>query len=352
MSEAIPDNIRVSLAKSDRDAYFEQLLFVRSPFGTAVTTLCILGFLVATLALALLLSGNAMASGGGVLANPHAPAGLWLCLLAATVLGMQRYARSGDRRDIGSFVIALDGDWRAAADITELTPRGAPLASASLLGIGGGLLASWLLYVAPNDNLRSQPALLGWFVLLTTLIFASFFRGVVLTRTGSESFQRTLSAMTIDLLRVDRLAVIGRAAARIALIWFTIGAVTLLAFVGGGVTILTLAFMLCCIAMGAWSFIGTMERVHRRILAAKRAELERIRDRIDELRRNMHEDAEAATKLQGALAYEARIAAVHEWPFDQPTLLRVGASALILTVPWFGQAIAGVVVDRLGSLMH
>jgi hypothetical protein len=66
----------------------------------------------------------------------------------------------------------------------------------------------------------------------------------------------------------------------------------------------------------------------------------------------MHEDADAATKLQGALAYEVRIAAVHEWPFDQPTLLRVGASALILTVPWFGQAIAGVVVDKLGNLMH
>jgi hypothetical protein len=38
-------------------------------------------------------------------------------------------------------------------------------------------------------------------------------------------------------------------------------------------------------------------------------------------------------------------------PFDQTILVRVGASALILTVPWFGQAIAGVMVEHLGQLM-
>jgi hypothetical protein len=47
------------------------------------------------------------------------------------------------------------------------------------------------------------------------------------------------------------------------------------------------------------------------------------------------------------LAYEARIEAVPEWPFDQTTLYRVCASALILTVPWFGQAIAGYVIEHL-----
>ena len=29
------------------------------------------------------------------------------------------------------------------------------------------------------------------------------------------------------------------------------------------------------------------------------------------------------------------------------TLVRVGASALILTVPWFGQAVAGYMIDHL-----
>jgi len=32
--------------------------------------------------------------------------------------------------------------------------------------------------------------------------------------------------------------------------------------------------------------------------------------------------------------------------------MRLGASALILTVPWFGQAVAGTLVERLGQLLH
>ncbi len=54
----------------------------------------------------------------------------------------------------------------------------------------------------------------------------------------------------------------------------------------------------------------------------------------------------------GLLAYEARIAAVPEWPFDQHIAVRVGASALLLAVPWFGQAVAAVVVERLGKSLH
>ena len=41
---------------------------------------------------------------------------------------------------------------------------------------------------------------------------------------------------------------------------------------------------------------------------------------------------------------------VHEWPFDQTTLVRVGASALILTVPWFGQAAAQYFVDHIANV--
>jgi hypothetical protein len=61
----------------------------------------------------------------------------------------------------------------------------------------------------------------------------------------------------------------------------------------------------------------------------------------------MTTDDHAATRLHGLLAYEKRITEAPEWPFDQTTLLRVGASTLILTVPWFGQAIAAYVVDHL-----
>ncbi len=68
---------------------------------------------------------------------------------------------------------------------------------------------------------------------------------------------------------------------------------------------------------------------------------------IDAMRATMHADDHAAQRLHGMLAYEKRISDAPEWPFDQSTLVRVGASALILTVPWFGQAIAQYAVEHL-----
>ncbi len=101
------------------------------------------------------------------------------------------------------------------------------------------------------------------------------------------------------------------------------------------------------LALGVWVFLRTMEPVHRKIRAAKAAELEHVRDQIDSVRPAANSNADAAMRLQGLLAYETRIAAVPEWPFDETTLFRVGASALILTLPWFGQAIAGYAIEHL-----
>ena len=87
--------------------------------------------------------------------------------------------------------------------------------------------------------------------------------------------------------------------------------------------------------------------IHRQILAAKATELEHVRQRIDALRANLHDDAFASASLHGLLAYEKRVSEAQEWPFDQTTLVRVGASALILTVPWFGQALVAYVVEHM-----
>ena len=94
-------------------------------------------------------------------------------------------------------------------------------------------------------------------------------------------------------------------------------------------------------------FAAAMTRIHHQIMDAKAVELERIRGRIDALRDKLHDDAFSSASLHGLLAYEKRVQEAQEWPFDQTTLVRVCASALILTVPWFGQAIAAYAVDHL-----
>jgi hypothetical protein len=139
----------------------------------------------------------------------------------------------------------------------------------------------------------------------------------------------------------------GRSAARFALIWFTVSAVACLFFIGNGLNAFTIAMLATFLALGIWMFIRPMERVHHRIREAKAEELERVRGEIDQVRAAAVNDANAATRLQGLLAYETRISAAPEWPFDQTTLFRVIASALILTVPWFGQAVAQFAIDHL-----
>ena len=125
-----------------------------------------------------------------------------------------------------------------------------------------------------------------------------------------------------------------------------------LLFASSGFTLYTAALLLGCAAMGLWVFVGTLTQVHHRIREVKAAELERLRAEITSLVQRSGDDPAAAQKLTGLLAFEARISAAPEWPFDQTIVVRLGVSSLILTVPWFGQAFAGAVVEHMGKILH
>ena len=354
MSETVPTDIARNLAESDRHAYFEQRIFVFSPLGTLPTTLLAFVLLAGSFLICWQISGKPFVSdaNGRIAIGTVFWLGLWFSLLIASVLAMQRYARTKERQDIAPYAAVLRGGWATAARMTELSPQGAPLRTANLAGLVLGLGVSWYFYWADSsENLRGHPAMLVWMSAVTILVLISFTRGVALSRAGASSLRQIIdNDLIIDLLRIDRLAVVGRTASRSALIWFTISAVILLIFMGGGITAFTVSLLLACAVMGIWVFVATMEQVHRKIRAVKASELERLRSEIDILRARASQEADAAVKLQGLLAYETRIAAAPEWPFDQTTLVRVGASALILTVPWFGQAIAAYVVEHLSRI--
>ena len=356
MSELASPSLSALLAETDKSASAEQQLFIHSPFGTFWTSVIVFVLLCASFALiASAAHEDWLAPGpGGTLLPPVTRNALILALLIATALGVQRYSRTKDRSEIAHYPPLLRNGPMRMEHFAMLTPSGARLRTATVGGLILGLAVSFLLLprspLAPHGTFDP---VFAWVATAVTFLSILFVRGVELTRSSSRSTRQFIDEeVKIDLLRIDQLQVIGRSAARVALIWFSITAVTCLFFVEGEPTLFTFGLLFGCAAMGIWIFVRTMEHMHEKIVAAKSLELERIRARIDELSRDMHEDADAATKLQGALAYEARISAVHEWPFDQPTLLRVGASALILTVPWFGQAVAGIVVDKLGGWIH
>jgi hypothetical protein len=354
MSEAVAANRSETPKRAD--IYFEQQIFVRSPFGAFATACGIFLLFVGSFALTASLAGARFASvsGDGLVLPQDTRSALVLSLLLATVLGVQRYAHLKDEEEMvqnAPFLrsgTAVDYFGQGAGNLSRR------VAVMTALGVVLGLFVSLVLN---RHGSISRPATLSpvfyWFTLSTTFLCVLFTRGLEFTRTGARASKMFIEReLVIDLLRIDRLSMVGRSAARVALIWFAVSAVSCLFFVGGVSLAAVVGLLVVSLAMGIGIFVLTMENVHRRIKAAKTAELEHVRAQIDSVRHDAHANAESATKLQGLIAYEARIAAAPEWPFDQTTAMRLGASALILTVPWFGQALAGSVIEHLGQVVH
>jgi len=233
-------------------------------------------------------------------------------------------------------------------------PSKLKLGRATILGLAGGSLLSVLLFWhSPDIGPAHHPWMFAWFTVEILLLVALFARGVELSRAGSEGARLVIQKyLNIDLLRIDLLSVWGRSAARTSLVWFAVSAAVCLLFIDRTNVLYTIGLLVGCAAMGLWVFVGTLTLVHRKIREAKQVELARLRKEIETLRHRVQVEVDAALKVQGLLALEARIDAAPEWPFDQTTVLRLGASALILTVPWFGQAVAGTVVERIGQFLH
>jgi hypothetical protein len=346
MSDALSADMLADIAQSDRGAYFEQRLFVLSPLGDLATAA--LFFLVPlAIFVSIVWSENAgmiaAAVNGGNVAQPLRTA-FALSATLATALYIQRYTRIRERADYHAFEQSFTPAAMTRHEIAHFTPRDARLHLATLVGLVGGALVSIPLYM----KYLSTPAMFGWFLAMTTLLAAAFTRGVELSRAATGRANKAIAQdLKVDLLHIDRLSVWGRSAARFALLWFAVGAAACLFFLDSGINPFTVSLVLLFLAMGVWVFLRTMQPVHRRIRATKNAELERVRSDLVRIVPAVRVDAAASVQMQGLLAYEARIQGVAEWPFDQTTLYRVCASALILTVPWFGQAIAGFLIEHL-----
>ncbi len=331
----------------------EQRLYVRSPVGTLATTLFVFVLMFGLFAAAAGAEHVAVFRRGayGFAFSDAAWPAFVLSLLCSSALLMQRYVRLAEAGDAQDYARILTGGWATARQITAFASSEVRLLRPTLTGLAVGIAISIVVRVSElREGHVIPPLTMLWFGLATTFLTVLFARGVEQTRAGGRSYGRLLHAeLKIDLLRTDTLAVLGRSGARSALIWFVISAVACLFFVGGDLNWLTIGLIAACAAMGLGMFVSIMNRIHRQIVAAKRAELEHVRAQIDAARAAFLTDDHAAMRLHGLIAYETRIADAPEWPFDQSTLVRVGASALIVTVPWFGQAIVQYLIEHVAQ---
>lgn len=191
---------------------------------------------------------------------------------------------------------------------------------------------------------------LVWALGVNVAIFAAMFDSAHRIRRQRRVLERiTDSIPRVDLLDRSRLAPFGRIGLRGAFVW--VGASSIASTLTWGAERVGPLFAVLSLTLvfATLSFLRPAALVHRRLRDAKRAELERVRRRVEDAKESaLSADVPGAALLPGLLAYEARIEAVNEWPFDTPTLFRFGALAVIASGSWLG----GAVVERmLGAVL-
>jgi hypothetical protein len=229
------------------------------------------------------------------------------------------------------------------------------LARSRLYG-AAGVLAGLLFILAIDDE--AWAVLTGarvtsdglFSIVLVPLPFWLLSRAAYFTLGGLSSIARLVGeSLDFDLLDPTALAPLGRMALRGAVLWIGAAALGSLSIVLTGGSAPEWIAVLFLLAVAAASFLLPVRGVHRRIRERKASELVRTRAELRRDRETVASRAagadEAAARLPGLLAWEARIEAVREWPFDTPTLMRFALYLLIPLGSWLGGALVERSID-------
>jgi hypothetical protein len=287
---------------------------------------------------------------------PWNEAGAWTSLVIAVltgfVVGAGIHVRRATLRDVEALAPLLDCSTQEHAGFTRSILHSDPRPTwlATLAGVLVGLLVI-------TEREGSLPFLLSnqyshhgylWGLLANALLFAILGREAYETFKISRVFTRIEARIkTIDLLDLRPLVPFARRGLRSAFFWLAGSSIASLIFLGQGFQWATALVLAGTLTLGTLALLLPVRGVHRRIRAAKQAELTRVRDAIrgdrDLLLRQPGDAASpAAPRLPALLAYESRIAEVNTWPFDTPTLARFGLLMAVAVGSWLG----GAVVER------
>jgi hypothetical protein len=181
--------------------------------------------------------------------------------------------------------------------------------------------------------------LLGWVLFRTVMVHLHVAR--VLSGVGGQRID-------IELLDLRPLAPLVAWGLQIVLVWAVWFAILSLFFIGPGpVNLGNWLGIIPLLVMAVGALVLPVRGVHRRIRAAKRAELDRLRAAIvAERERGLASDAEASPRLANLVAYHGLVASVQEWPFDVATWLRFGLYVAIGAGSWVGAALVERLLER------
>jgi hypothetical protein len=244
------------------------------------------------------------------------------------------------------------GGFRAFALREVAMPRRALLASA----VGGGLIgvAVYLGSAAPNAasvTASDEPAHLIWALLTSALLMAVMIHSAQRMWVAHRALVRIVSRIdSLPFLDSAAFAPFAHIGIRNAFYWAAASSIASILALDLSRLTPRVIFLVATLVAATAALFGPAQTVHRRIFEAKKAELANVRERIGQARDAALGPepgaAEAgASMLPGLLAWETRVSAVREWPFDPSTWVRFGAIVLLATGSWLG----GAVVERVLS---
>lgn len=188
-----------------------------------------------------------------------------------------------------------------------------------------------------------------WFLVFAPILYGLGVRaGVDVARESGELKRIVREYLVVDLYHLDRLHVLGRIGLRAALSWLLMAAVLLLFVVDPTQMVVGIIAVMIAIGGGLMVFTSAVRPAHEQIRAAKAAELERIHDRMAQLREPaLAGDVEAASALAGLTDYEIWIEQRPEWPLSPTVAQRFALYILIPVLP----IIASYLFEKAADLL-
>ena len=308
------------------------------------------------IAAAVFLAFLAWAQLTGIGGHPNFGAQIWFELLQAVIVG---YAPAACTISLRGALRDLD-DLQGVLDLSPVefeTERQAlarfapgPLLVATVLGAAVGLAI--LFY--PPGWIGGRPEfgdpIFTWALLRNVLMLGLYGWTIYIEVEVARRISRIGERFArVDLLDLAPLRPFARRGLRSVLLWVVLSILLSLLFLAPWSSDPALAFLALVFVLAAALLLLPAWGVHRRILAAKQAELTRVREVMRTGRQSLLESAAAGSTPPGQMAdivaYEARIASIATWPFDLSTLVRFSLYVALGLGSWLGAAI----VERLVS---
>jgi hypothetical protein len=277
---------------------------------------------------------------------------VWLVLAAAFLPTARRYVTLGARQNVADLrPLLTDGPEpfeQLQRSATSLDPRTARVAGG--MGLLVPLLTGLLLDRDPSLYLQSaywRPEAI-WIWALGFVVSWNLGGFIYAVLGYARRFSRLARGIgSIDLFNLRPLAPFTRQGLRSVLLVIILLSMSALNAVDRGFAAQIISIGVVALTTGTIALLLPVRGVRQRIRDGKNAELERVHAAIRAEPNALRQSAIAlradTVTLADLLAYRASVQAVHEWPFDAPTLLRF---ALYLAIP-IGSWLGGAMVERL-----